>query len=460
MSDPLITVVPMTATLAVPAPCSGPAEAVADRGPVSLARAAVSQALERASWSQLDRDLLDEVREIVALRAQVNALLLDAIAEVDARGLANRRGCSPTRAWLRSAHRIAPHEAAKLVSTAKSLRTELPSVAAALGTGTVSLAQADVIVTAIGDLPAQTPVARKPHAEATMIEAAATFDPMILTRIGRRLAEIVDPEGVQDRDEKPILDKEADAHRDRTVTLSPDSDGAGGYLRARLDAVGYATLTAYLQAATAPGLIPDGATPPTPAADADTRTIGQRRHDAAVEAIRQMLTGGGLPSSGGVKPRIVLTIPASSLTNRTGAARLADGTQISPTLARLLACDADLVPVTLDGDGNPLDVGRTRRLFTGPVRTALEVRDRGCAWPGCDRPVSWTQAHHIVSWQDGGKTSLDNGVLLCLFHHHEIETADWTVAIHRGRAAFTPPTWIDPDRKPRINPMHHPPPRE
>ena len=244
------------------------------------------------------------------------------------------------------------------------------------------------------------------------------------------------------------------------MTLSPDRSGAGGYLRARLDAVGYATLTAYLQAATAPGLIPDGATPPTPAADADTRTIGQRRHDAAVEAIRQMLTGGGLPSSGGVKPRIVLTIPASSLTNRTGAARLADGTQISPTLARLLACDADLVPVTLDGDGNPLDVGRTRRLFTGPVRTALEVRDRGCAWPGCDRPVSWTQAHHIVSWQDGGKTSLDNGVLLCLFHHHEIEKADWTVAIRRGRAWFTPPTWIDPARTPRINPMHHPPPRQ
>jgi len=148
---------------------------------VSAARTALSQALDRATWSQPDRDLLDEVRELVALRAQVNALLLDAIAEVDARGLANRRGCSSTRAWLRSAHRIAPHEAAKLVSTAKSLRTELPSVAAALGTGTVSLAQADVIVTAIGDLPAQTPVACKPHAEATMIEAAATFDPMILT---------------------------------------------------------------------------------------------------------------------------------------------------------------------------------------------------------------------------------------------------------------------------------------
>lgn len=115
------------------------------------------------------------------MRAQVNALLLDAIAEVDVRGLANRRGCSSTRAWLRSAHRIAPHEAAKLVSTAKALRIELPAVGTALRAGTVSLAQADVIVTAIGDLPAQTPVACKPHAEATMIEAAATFDPMILT---------------------------------------------------------------------------------------------------------------------------------------------------------------------------------------------------------------------------------------------------------------------------------------
>jgi len=424
------------------------------------ARQLIEDRLSAGSWTLSDHDLLDQTREILALRAGVDALLLETIGEVDSRGLANRRGCPSTRAWLRSAHRIAPHEAAKLLSTAQALRNGLPSVATSLGAGAVSLAQAEVIVTAIGDLPTETPVACKPQAAATMIEAAATFDPVILARIGRRLAEIVDPEGVQDRDEQPIVDKEDDAHRGRTLSLTPDTDGAGGYLRARLDAVGYATLSAYLAAATAPKATPDDDPKPDTVADADTRNVGQRRHDATVEAVRQMLAGGNLPSSGGVKPRIVLTIPASSLTNRTGAARVADGTQISPTLARLLACDADLVPVTLDGDGNPLDVGRTRRLFTGPVRTALEVRDRGCAWPGCDRPVSWTQAHHIVSWQDGGKTSLDNGVLLCLFHHHEIETADWTVAIHRGRAAFTPPTWIDPDRKPRINPMHHPPPRE
>ncbi|MDQ3474917.1 MAG: HNH endonuclease, partial [Actinomycetota bacterium] len=268
----------------------------------------------------------------------------------------------------------------------------------------MSLAQAEVIVTAIGDLPPETPVACRPQAETTMIEAAQTFDPVILARIGRRLAEIVDPEGVQDRDEKPILDKEDDAHRDRTLSLTPDTNGAGGYLRARLDAVGYATLVAYLAAA-APKVTSDG--DELPEADGDTRNLEQRRHDAVVEAVRQMLAGATLPSSGGVKPRIVVTVPVTCLTRRTGAGRLPDGTQISPTLARLLSCDADLVTVTVDPDGNPLDVGRTRRLFSGQVRTALEVRDRGCAWPGCDRPVSWAQAHHIIAWEDGGRTSLD-----------------------------------------------------
>ncbi|MDQ3734021.1 MAG: HNH endonuclease [Actinomycetota bacterium] len=407
-------------------------------------------------WSRSDPALVREVADLFALRAQVDGLLLDAVGEVDSRGLAGSRGCSSTRAWLRWAHRIAPVEAGRLVRTATVLRRDLPAVAAAMSAGEVSLAQAEVIVHAIGDLPAETPVACRPQAEATMIDQAQIFDPVILARIGRRLAEIIDPDGVQARDEKPILDKEQDAHRDRTLTLNPDTNGAGGTLRARLDAQGYATLAAYLQADTAPGLTPDGQ--PESRADADSRHLGQRRHDALIEAARQMLTAGRLPTSGGVKPRIVVILPAASLANRTGAARLPDGTLISPSLARLISCDAEIIPVTVDPAGNPLDVGRSRRLFTGTLRTALEVRDRGCAWPGCDRPISWTQAHHILSWLDGGTTSLDNGVLLCLFHHHEIEKGDWTVTIRGGRAWFTPPAWIDPHRTPRINPMHHPPP--
>ncbi len=438
-------------------------------GPVAVARSAVSDALESGQWCRLDRDLVDDVREILALRAQVDALLLAQIAEVDSRGIPARRGCPSTRAWLRSAHRIAPGEASGLVRSAVSLRDELPAVGAALAAGEVSLAQAQVCVHAIAELPAETAVAKKPQAEATMIDSARSFDPVLLARIGRRLAEIIDPEGVQARDEKPILDKEADAYRGRDLTLTPSTSGAGGTLRARLDAAGYATLAAYLAAATAPRLIPDtdtaqgrvdgaaGGEGDTPATG-DARSIGQRRHDALIEALRQTLAAGDLPTSGGIKPRIVITIPWTSLRDRTGAGRLADGTPISPTLTRQLADDADLIPVYLNPTGIPLDVGRRVRLFTGRIRTALETRDRGCAWPGCDRPPSWAQAHHIRSWLDGGNTDLANGVLLCLFHHHEIEKGDWTVTNRGGRAWFTPPRWIDPERKPILNLLHHPPP--
>ncbi len=119
-----------------------------------------------------------------------------------------------------------------LVKTATALRDELPGVGAALAEGELSLAQAQVCVTAIADLPAETPLACRPQAEATMIEAAASFDPVLLARIGRRLAEIIDPDGVQARDEHPIQEKEADAHRSRDLTLTPNSGGAGGTLRA------------------------------------------------------------------------------------------------------------------------------------------------------------------------------------------------------------------------------------
>ncbi|MEJ7772817.1 MAG: HNH endonuclease, partial [Geodermatophilaceae bacterium] len=159
-----------------------------------------------------------------------------------------------------------------------------------------------------------------------------------------------------------------------------------------------------------------------------------------------------------IKPRIIITIPHSSLQNGTGAGRLDDGHPISPSLSAYLGCDAEILPCFLDQKGAVIDLGRARRLFTGPSRTALEVRDRGCAWPGCDRPLSWCEAHHILGWIHGGRTDQNNGVLLCGYHHREIENGDWQVFIRAGRAWFRPPTWIDTDRKPILNPMHHPPP--
>jgi hypothetical protein len=60
-----------------------------------------------------------------------------------------------------------------------------------------------------------------------------------------------------------------------------------------------------------------------------------------------------------------------------------------------------------------------------PMRRAVSVRDGRCRFPGCDRPPTWCDAHHIVHWADGGPTAMSNLILLCRQHHR---------AIHAGRA--------------------------
>ena len=122
---------------------------------------------------------------------------------------------------------------------------------------------------------------------------------------------------------------------------------------------------------------------------------------------------------------------------------------------RRLACDAAILPAVLGSTGQTLDVGRQRRLITGPLRRALVLRDRGCAFPGCDRPPRWCDAHHIHHWADGGTTSLTNAVLLCGHHHRHLHHSDWTVRLGGdGHPEFIPPAWLDPDQLPRRNHYH------
>jgi hypothetical protein len=133
------------------------------------------------------------------------------------------------------------------------------------------------------------------------------------------------------------------------------------------------------------------------------------------------------------------------------------GERLSATAVRQLACDARILPVVLGGAGQVLDAGRSRRLATGALRQALCVRDRGCAFPDCDRPPRWTVAHHVISWLRGGRTSLDNLVLLCGRHHRLIHhpTAGWQIRLAAdGQFDFIPPSTVDPARRPRRNIYH------
>ena len=140
-----------------------------------------------------------------------------------------------------------------------------------------------------------------------------------------------------------------------------------------------------------------------------------------------------------------------------GLGWLDTGAPISAAEARRLACDAQILPAVLDSNSQPLDLGRARRLFTGPIRRALILRDRGCSFPGCDRPARWSEGHHLRAWADGGTTDLANACLICRHHHRLLHNdSGWQVRLTPdGHPEYLPPGSIDLQRRPRRNTYHH-----
>jgi hypothetical protein len=186
----------------------------------------------------------------------------------------------------------------------------------------------------------------------------------------------------------------------------------------------------------------------------DDRSGAQRRADALTELARRALEGGRLPNSGGVRPQVTVTVDLAGLLGQAGVPG-GVGDWVGPLPAetvRRLACDAavtrvlvtrhhandthadatgdlaarlrtavSLLPPALGGaPTQPLEVGRATRVVSAAQRTALAVRDGGCVFPGCDRPLAWCEAHHLRHWLHGGPTDLGNLVLLCRTHHRAV----------------------------------------
>ncbi|TWP34240.1 HNH endonuclease signature motif containing protein, partial [Leekyejoonella antrihumi] len=152
----------------------------------------------------------------------------------------------------------------------------------------------------------------------------------------------------------------------------------------------------------------------------DQRSPGKRRADALMELINAG-TRASEQDGGRVSVKATITIPLSvligSLVNA-GHAVTALGQIIDAGTARALACSARLVPMVIGTQSQPLDIGRATRCFHPATRQAIVKRDRGCTFPGCDRPAPWCEAHHAVPWWVNGRSDLANGTLLCSRHHH------------------------------------------
>ena len=354
-----------------------------------------------------------------------------------------------TAAWLRHRLRMGAGTAAGLVRTARALhRGPLTGTAQALAAGTISPAHAKVLAAGTHDLPDHVAA----DAEPVLVEAARRLDPPRLRRAVAHLRLVADPDAAQDRIQRQ--------HQQRGLWLSPTIDGMVA-LDGLLDPEAGQTVLAALE----PLARPTNAD--------DERSGGQRRADALTELARRTLEAGQLPQTGGVRPQLTVTVDLDSLLGPGGLGGEAGGAgPLDPEACRRLACDGAVtrvlvtrhpttdhhsgaedrlvarlrwrrrrLPPALGGaPTQPLEVGRTSRVVSAAQRAALVVRDGGCAFPGCDRPPAWCEAHHLRHWLHGGPTDLENLALVCRAHHRAVHEGGWRLARHPdGRLTASPP---------------------
>ena len=184
----------------------------------------------------------------------------------------------------------------------------------------------------------------------------------------------------------------------------------------------------------------------------DTRTYGQRMHDALEDVCDRMLRSDSVPDAGGTPATVIITLDLADLLAKTGYAVGSDGALMPTEQALTMADQAEIYWAAVNAQGVPLQLGRTRRIATRGQTAALIARDKGCSFPGCDTPPEWTERHHVIPWSDGGLTDLQNLTLLCRYHHHNFLSKGWDCTINPdGLPEWRPPWWIDRDRKPLIN---------
>ncbi len=172
----------------------------------------------------------------------------------------------------------------------------------------------------------------------------------------------------------------------------------------------------------------------------DGRTPRQRRADALADIVHYAMDQGTLPRRNSVRPHITLNTTIEGLKAELGAAasELQSGMPVSSKTVQRLACDGTLSRV-LKAGSVVVDVGRATRAISASQHRGLKARYRGCAGPGCDRPMSWTSPHHIEFWSRGGPSNLPNLLPLCYYHHRLVHEGGWQVVRAGEGVKFIPP---------------------
>ena len=362
-----------------------------DGSPLAVAHQSIADgvaALRAASDSLADANTRIEA---LAVCEQVTRQLEQVSIELTA-GL-DRDGVFTDRGYHRAAHavadllgwdlgvanrrvRVAEQVCERVSLDGQVLPALLPDTAVVFAAGEVSLRHVEVIADALGSSAAGRLAPQVwAGAEQQLAARAREYRPRELAAFARDLITTLDQDGPE-----PDHGDEAQVNQ---LYLATRPGGAGGRITGVFDAPSFDALRTALDALS------------TPTAE-DQRPLAERRGDGLAELCHQRLDTADLPTIGGQRPHLVVTVPLADLETRGRAAMLDHGGPLTPTQLRMLACEASVIPVVLDGNGQPVDIGRASRVVPRHLRRAVAARDRGCAFPGCAHPPSWCDAHHVI----------------------------------------------------------------
>jgi len=394
----------------------------AERGLDALIARLRGEVLAELPDARVEGDLVTLGRAIEALELE----RLRRVAECAQRGAYARDGHLSMASWLAERCRTTWGSARGQVGLARAL-AHMPAAHRALERGAIGMGALQTLAGARGANPAA--YARD---EPALVDAALQHPAGVLSRLVAQWSVQVaadpafdEPEGEGERARRRL---HASVTFGGWVRLDGDLDPEGGQ-------VVLAALGSVL-GAEARRLDPDHG-----------RSPAQRRADALEQVCRGWLDRADRPTVAGERPHLNVVLHADALQNDTtrperphAVASFEDTGPVPSSALRRLACDAAITRVVLGPRSEPLDVGRRSAVVPPAMRRAVAVRDGGCRFPGCDRPPSWCDAHHVVHWADGGPTSVGNLVLLCRRHHRLVhDRGGFSLAIERGSPVFRRP---------------------
>jgi Domain of unknown function (DUF222)/HNH endonuclease len=382
-------------------PGQGPLEVI-DQGLAALPAWAAQQPADQQG------DLIVRCRKAID---RLEAAFAEATRRFEKSGAYKASGALGIVPWLQTNAKLAGNDAAQHVKVARQLE-ELPRTEEALARGDIGYGHA--LAMAVTAEHVGTAAVRS--AEATLLQSAETMDAGRFVTVTKNFEHQVNADAA--------LTEANWAYRQRYLVISGPFNGL-----ARIEGQLVPEAAATIRAAMEPFLKPS---------KNDDRTAGQRAHDALVQVCERVQSG--RPDSPAPRPHIIVTTSIDTLAGIAGAppGQLEGGGTVPGETVRRLACDSAVTRITGLGQVES-EITPAGRTIPPARRRALLARDHHCVFPGCDRPASWCQGHHLKFWGQGGPTKLDNLVLLCAAHHRKVHEEGWRLERKDDRWVATPP---------------------